>query len=426
MSNCISHRHPRLKLTSGTGEHEKRNILQWLRPQGIDAHEFHRQKRALREEGTCDWLAQSVAWLDWCQGGTESNARFLWIHGLPGAGKTVLASFAIDHVATMYHHRGVSYYYCSHERQRRGHTSSEEACSFLRWVIRDLTAQVNRLNTEPSGQKATIPEKLGDLYKKHDFSVQSLLECLLAVTEHMVMEFQQQVCIIVDAVDESPSPRDAMLSVLTTIGTDPKWQHVSLCFTSRKEIDISKAIKAIQPPGGRVIIPARGPAGSYVGAKSQAKSQAKTQFGALSGTHAGFDGSSSFRNDMPPPPWGGNALERGRTPSGGSIELSNAPQRISRSQIRVPSGDMASYHSGRVRAKSVRPGEDPMDIDSDNYPLPRAPVEGCTILSMDDNPDVREAIRTFVRSQLQAGKGECTGGDLENGVNLIAQRAKGM
>ncbi|KKY33190.1 hypothetical protein UCDDA912_g06860 [Diaporthe ampelina] len=47
---------------------------------------------------------------------------------------------------------------------------------------------------------------------------------------------------------------------------------------------------------------------------------------------------------------------------------------------------------------------------------------------MDDNPDVKEAIRTFVRNQLQGNETLNTNphGDLEDVINLIAKRAKGI
>lgn len=416
-----------LELIFATDEHERRNILQWLKPDGIDAREFHRRKRDLREEGTCNWLAKSGPWLDWCEGGSELNARFLWIHGLPGAGKTVLASFAIDEVAKMYLHKGVSYYYCSHERQKKGHTSSEEAISFLRWVIRDLTAQITRLKAGPSDQQAAIPKKLQDLYCKHDFGVDSLLECLLAVTEYIAkgLEFQQQVCIIVDAVDESPLPRNDFLRVLTTIGTDPDWQHVSLCFTSRKETDIAKAIEDIQPSrSSQPSRPATPQQRPILTPKRPSDRLRQRETAHVGMTMAGFDGGPSYGQDMPPP-----SPPRGRTPSGFSFESSHDSPRVSHSEVRRPPGDMASHQSGRLRSMSMSPA-DPMEIDSPGYSRFRVGREGCTILSMDDNPDVREAIRTFVRSQLQ-GKGsfrksEHRRGTLEEVVDLIAKRAKGM
>lgn len=334
---------------------------------------------------------------------------------------------------------GISYYYCSHERQRQGHTSSQEACSFLRWVIRDLTTQVTRPKSRTSTTQAVIPKKLEDLYAKHDLSVEGLLECLLIVTEYIAREYHHQVCIIVDAVDESPLPRDAMLSVLTTIGANTEWQHVSLCFTSRKEADISKAIEAIQPlqpprlpqpprapqptggrrgqplqpempssssatPTGREILSPVGPSRRLL------ERAARTQF-------SGFDG-------MPPPSPVENVWERGRNPSGGAFEVPSSSYRQSRSAIRPPSGDVTPHRDGPMRSISMSPAKeshdfDPMEIDSR--------MEGCTILSLDDNPDVKEAIHTFVRSQLQAHKMRGTGeGELEDIINLIARRAKGM
>ncbi|KAK2606651.1 hypothetical protein N8I77_005385 [Diaporthe amygdali] len=379
-----------LGLTAPIDEHERRNILEWLKPKGVDAHEFHRQKRALREEGTCDWLAESGPWKDWCEGGSPINARFLWIHGLPGAGKTVLASFGIDHVAAEYQHKGVSYYYCSHERHKKGHTSSEEACSLLRWVIRDLTAQVTRPKTRTSNHQAIIPKTLEDLYVKHDFSVKNLLECLLAVTQYIAEEFQQQVCIIVDAVDESPSPRDVLLDVLTTIGTDPAWHHVSLCFTSRKETDITVAIEAIQSTTRRILIP-KGPSRGLGGR------------GRKSTPRSGFDG-------MPPPP---------------------IPEHKSRSECRMPSGDMSGHYNERERSMSMGPGEeslrsgDPMEVE---YTGSHGLMKGCTIISMDDHPDVIRAIRTFVQSQLQdnqmfRGWNE---DQLKTIIEQLARKAKGI
>lgn len=417
-----------MELTCPTDEHERRNILQWLKPQGVDCHEFHQDRKALRERGTCDWLANSSAWIDWCEGGSAKNARFLWIHGLPGAGKTVLASFAIDHVINKYQHVGVSYYYCSHERHKKGHTSSEETCSFLRWVIRDLTAQVTRPMVRNSNHQATIPKTLENLYVEHDFSIEKLLDCLLAVTQYITTESQQQVCIIVDAVDECPSPRDALLNVLTTIGTDPDWQHVSLCFTSRKEADIARAISAIQPsqpptpamPQRLILVP-KGP-----------KDQLQRRGRPAGVARAGFDGGSPSHDEMPPPPLPGSGNTRGRPPSGGFSHSS--PFRVSRSvDSGLQSGGTTFHGGGRERPLLPDPSADsritdPMEIDSPGHTIPRAQKRGCTILSMDDNPDVMEAIRTFVRTQLQDHDmfQRSHPRDVDEVIELIAKKAKGM
>ena len=408
--------------------------MEWLKPKGIDCEAFHRLKRDLQVEGTCDWLAESWPWLDWCQGGSPISARFLWIHGVPGAGKTVLASYAIDQVLSQYQHKGVSYYYCSHERNKQGHTSSEEACSFLRWVIRDLTSQVSRPKTRSSNQQAIIPKALEDLYVRHDFSIQRLLDCLLSVTQHISKEFEQQVCIIIDAVDESPSPRDALLNTLTTIGTEPSWQHVSLCFTSRKEKDISEAIEAIQPAQPDYSAQLAQLAQQAQRAKPEQRKilipkSRKKDFHMHGGANqAGFDGTSSIGNDVPHPTQASNVWQRGRTPSGVIYDSSNATHRPSRSENRYPSGRV----SEQERSASTNPaeesrGDDLMDIDSHGHVVTRRCAEGCTILSMDDNPEVKQAIRTFVRKQLRDQR-SFRGGDkdLEDVITLIANKAKGM
>lgn len=68
-----------------------------------------------------------------------------------------------------------------------------------------------------------------------------------------------------------------------------------------------------------------------------------------------------------------------------------------------------------------------MDIDPPVQAVPRDVQEGCTILSMDDNPDVKEAIRTFVCNQLQDNDTfKNHPRDLHEVINLIARRAKGM
>lgn len=47
--------------------------------------------------GSCDWFHASAQFLDWTH---AESCELLWIKGAPGAGKTVLASFMLDHLST--------------------------------------------------------------------------------------------------------------------------------------------------------------------------------------------------------------------------------------------------------------------------------------------------------------------------------------
>ncbi|KAI2626632.1 hypothetical protein GGR54DRAFT_637201 [Hypoxylon sp. NC1633] len=202
---------------------EKRSVLAWLRPK-VDMYEFHNEQHDKQEDETCEWLTNSNGWEQWLDGGSSELGgyhRFIWIYGIPGAGKTVLASFLIDDIAKHCRATGFSYYYCFHERDQ------DETMPFLRWIIGDLSRQIGRY----------IPKELDDLCQKETFTITGLMDCFSAVSRQFKRE-GRQVYLVVDAVDESKKPRDRFLDVLTKIGTDPAFEHVSLLMTSRDEPDI--------------------------------------------------------------------------------------------------------------------------------------------------------------------------------------------
>ena len=209
--------------------------MAWLKPGKLDSHEIHLEKTDLREQETCDWMTNSDIWKAWTDGGSLSEngyRRFVWIHGIPGSGKTILASFLIDKIGDFCQANGRSYYYCSHQREQ------DETRSFLQWIISDFCNQASH----------HIPMDLLKLYEHHrdniySVSIDDLMKYLLTITKR----FGRRVYIIVDAVDESKTPRNHFLKVLTTIGTDPQFHHVSLLMVSRDEQDIRAAIQGLPP-----------------------------------------------------------------------------------------------------------------------------------------------------------------------------------
>lgn len=81
------------------------------------------------------------------------------------------------------------------------------------------------------------------MFKYKKIHVDDLLECLRIVTLEVLKRFGKRTYIVVDAIDESRSSRNAFLHVLMTIGTKPAFSQVSLLMTSREEPDIKRAIK---------------------------------------------------------------------------------------------------------------------------------------------------------------------------------------
>ncbi|KAI1772428.1 hypothetical protein F4818DRAFT_449493 [Hypoxylon cercidicola] len=213
---------------------EKRRVLAWLKPPKLDMRDFHMEQHDKQEDETCDWITNSRGWKQWLEGGSsdpDGYRRFIWINGIPGAGKTVLASFLIDEVAKHCCYTGVSYYYCLGER------SQEETIPLLRWMVGDLSRQAGRF----------IPQELEDLYEAGAFTIQGLMNCLLAFCRWFEQN-NRRVYLVVDAVDESQKPRKRLLDLLIKIGTDPSFENVSLLMTSRDEKDIRETMEDLRVP----------------------------------------------------------------------------------------------------------------------------------------------------------------------------------
>ncbi|KAI0841750.1 hypothetical protein F5Y06DRAFT_307683 [Hypoxylon sp. FL0890] len=231
--NAINYGVKEIEATINDGE--KRRILGWLKP-NVDMYEFHSEQHDKQEDETCEWLTNSKGWKQWLDGGSSEPGgyrRFIWIYGIPGAGKTVLASFLIDNIATHCRATGFSYYYCHNERNQ------DETMPFLRWIVGDLSRQIGRF----------IPKELEELNNAGTFDIKPLLNCFLVITRQFE-RVGKRVYLVVDAVDESKKPRSRLLDVLIKIGTDPSFEHVSLLMTSRDEEDIRDAMTGTESGGG--------------------------------------------------------------------------------------------------------------------------------------------------------------------------------
>ena len=88
---------------------ERKGILNFFGTH--DAEVAHRNNTQLRQQGTGLWLTKGTELQNWL---IARNAK-LWMYGISGAGKTVLASAAIDetlqHVTSS---QGIAHYYCDY------------------------------------------------------------------------------------------------------------------------------------------------------------------------------------------------------------------------------------------------------------------------------------------------------------------------
>ncbi|EGO55775.1 hypothetical protein NEUTE1DRAFT_117897 [Neurospora tetrasperma FGSC 2508] len=190
----------------------------------INPSSNHNTANSLYEKKTGDWIFRSQEWKLWVN--KQSKERSLWIHGIPGAGKTILASHIIEQLIKTKCSGSVAlvYYYCYHGHNR------DETFSFLRWLISQLCRKTD-----------TVSSLTYDIYRSgQDPDITKLLSALLTQLDSL-----DTVYVAVDALDESQQPRDRFLDVLRKLATDQRFQKIQLLTTSREYADIERVMAPI-------------------------------------------------------------------------------------------------------------------------------------------------------------------------------------
>ena len=167
-------------------------------------------------------MLSSTDWMSWI----DAKQCCLWIHGIPGAGKTVLMSYLIEQIKQRCDKSSIEkcayvYYYCYF-----GH-DQDEAAPFLRWLLNQLCRQAD-----------LVPSSVYKMYKHG--GEPSLVELLKALED--IIDAFEIAYIVVDAIDES-SPREDILQVLRDLATDPRFKKIQLLASSRDYIDIERIME---------------------------------------------------------------------------------------------------------------------------------------------------------------------------------------
>ena len=189
-----------------------------------DPSSNHHRAQKDYEPGTGDWVLRTPEWTDWL----EAKNRCLWIHGIPGAGKTVLISHLIEQIKkhckqSTSQETAYVYYYCYFARNQ------DEANPFLKWLIGQLCRVAEH-----------VPPVLNGLYKHGgEPSLEDLLEALASILMRL-----EVVYVIVDALDES-NPRDDFLAILQNFVAEARFKKIQILASSREYIDIERTMIGI-------------------------------------------------------------------------------------------------------------------------------------------------------------------------------------
>jgi len=215
----------RLQHESDTKELEttRKQILRWLN--ASDQRETHLSITRARVDGTGSSLLGSVVYESW----RNSRGESLILHGDAGAGKTYLASLAIDDLSGRSESRpesstAVAYFYCD---SNSSEDSDPEIC--IRSLLSQLVAKCQRLPTSLRDIKRDLeprpPRK----------DIQSLLEDVIQAFAHVYL--------VIDAIDEfhpSESVRQELLGILLAVQSKTE---TSILVSSRPLPDVLRKFR---------------------------------------------------------------------------------------------------------------------------------------------------------------------------------------
>ena len=203
---------------------EKQDILNSFAR--VDPRSNHEMGRKLRSPGTGLWLTEGQEFRQWLE---IKNAR-LWLYGIPGAGKTVLASSVIEEALRISStSTAVAYFYCDYKNAD----------------TQDLSNMLGSLAQQFAKQDEESFAKLREFYETHntehrfDFKYES--EDLLNLVRAVTSVFDCAM-IILDGLDECGTNTPWVVDSLITL-SEGEDTTVKTIILSRDEIEIRERLE---------------------------------------------------------------------------------------------------------------------------------------------------------------------------------------
>ncbi|KAF7134067.1 hypothetical protein CNMCM5793_005696 [Aspergillus hiratsukae] len=173
-------------------------------------------------EGTGSWFLESDPFQEWKSG----TRRHLWLHGIPGCGKTVLSATIIKHLNQQLEASHVVLYFFF-DFSNRDKQSLDK-------LVRSLAAQLY-------ARCDTSRKDLNETFSLCEGGSQQPTFKLLCTTLLQMLNYVERVYIVIDALDECTTRLDLLLWLESVASSGPA--GVQLILTSRKEEEIESQLQ---------------------------------------------------------------------------------------------------------------------------------------------------------------------------------------
>ncbi|KAI1382401.1 hypothetical protein F4677DRAFT_25067 [Hypoxylon crocopeplum] len=231
--------HVRSGVASLQEGHHLASLQEWLSPP--DPSTNVNRALDLRHDNTGQWFLQSLEYSTWK---TEKNS-FLWLNGIPGCGKTILASTVVNDLRTSetsYPHL-LYFYFDFADAQKQS----------VEYALCSLISQLYQ-------KRDNVRSYLDSLYSSCDCGPRRPDVGSLQNTFRDMVQAAGELWIILDALDEcttrNGSPKGGLLRWIQSLqGTQT---NVHILVTSRPEEDIKAAIRKWAQNQDKFMVPLQG------------------------------------------------------------------------------------------------------------------------------------------------------------------------
>ena len=198
-------------------------IRRWLA--APDPSNNYEKARQLCQTGTGTWFLESKQYMRW-----KTHSSLIWLHGIPGCGKTVLSSTILSDIFQYTNNdreKLVAYFYFDFNDQQMQDPEL---------MVRSVISQISR-------QFIKIPKSLDTLFQscgngQRQPSLPDLVELL-----HQFTNDYPHIFIVLDALDECRN-RSGLMKTIQEIATS-QLDGLHILLTSRREGDIERCLSPL-------------------------------------------------------------------------------------------------------------------------------------------------------------------------------------